>query len=95
MCQMKQTHCPKPKNQEPLEVLTASILQKIVHLGSMQENSNKSARLKYLVDFPNLNESTVRNFKPAYKEKVKLQKDQQLPQLITALPCSARGHHLF
>ena len=55
------------------------------------ENGNKSARLKYLVDFPNLNESTVRNFKKAYKEKVKLQKDQQLPQPITALPCSARG----
>ena len=27
------------------------------------ENGNKNARLRFLKDFPNLNESTVRNFK--------------------------------
>ncbi len=55
------------------------------------ENGNKSARLKYLADFTNLNESTVRNFKKAYKERVKSQKNQQCPQPITAIPSGVRG----
>lgn len=33
------------------------------------ENGNKNTRLHFLKDFPNLNESTVGNFKKAYIEK--------------------------
>ena len=32
------------------------------------ENGNERARLRFLTEFPSLRESTVRNFKAAYKE---------------------------
>ena len=43
------------------------------------ENGNKSARNHFLKDFPNLNESTVRNFKKAYEERMKWQRKQLHP----------------
>ena len=55
------------------------------------ENGNKSARLKYLADFPNLNESTVRNFKKSYKERLKSQRNQHCPQPITTIPSNVKG----
>ena len=40
------------------------------------ENGNKSARNHFFKDFPNLNESTVRNFKKAYEERMKWKRKQ-------------------
>ena len=48
----------------------------------MLENGNKNAKSKFLADFPKLNESTVRHFKKAYKEKMKFQQHQQHPQQL-------------
>ena len=55
------------------------------------EIGNERARLRFLAEFPNLHESTIRNFKAAYKECLKAQKKQAQPLPITALPCKPRG----
>ena len=55
------------------------------------ENGNERARLRFLAEFPNLHESTIRNFKAAYKQCLKAQKKQAQPLPITALPCKPRG----
>lgn len=49
------------------------------------EDGDEKARLRFLAEFPNLSESTIRNFKSAYKEYLKTW-DQ-----ITALPSKPRG----
>ena len=49
------------------------------------ENGNERARLHFKAHFPNLKESTIRNFKKAYKEQLK--KKAQ----VTALPTMPRG----
>ena len=55
------------------------------------ENGNERARLHFLAEFPNLHESTITNFKAAYKQCLKAQKKQAQPLPITALPCKPRG----
>ena len=49
------------------------------------ENGNERARVRFKTQFPNLKESTIRNFKKAYKEQLK--KKAQ----VTALPTMPRG----
>ena len=49
------------------------------------ENGNERARLHIKAHFPNLKESTIRNFKKAYKEQLKKK------ALVTALPTMPRG----
>lgn len=55
------------------------------------ENGNKMARQKFLAAYPSLNESTVRDFKKAYRERMRLQKDLRNPEPITAIACGPRG----
>ena len=50
------------------------------------ENGNERARRHFLLQFPNLNESTVRNFKKGYKEQLAYQKKRNNPQPITSKP---------
>ena len=53
------------------------------------ENGNEKARRHFLVKFPNLKESTIRNFKKSYKERL----DYQLkhPQPVTKIMAQPRG----
>ncbi len=55
------------------------------------ENGNKNARLRFLKDFPSLNESTVRNFKKSYVEKMNQQRKQMNPQPVTEIQIQPRG----
>ena len=55
------------------------------------ENGNERARKRFMVQFPNLCESTVRNFKKAYAAKLHLQKKQLSPQPKTEIPGKLRG----
>ena len=56
------------------------------------EHVNKNAKLRFSKDFPNLNESTVRNFKKSYVEKMNHQRKQMNPQPVTEIPIQPRGH---
>lgn len=55
------------------------------------EHGNERARKYFLSTFPQLRESTIRNFKKAYKEKMKYQLTQLNPQPVTAIPVKDRG----
>ena len=55
------------------------------------ENGNKSARNHFFKDFPNLNESTVRNFKKAYEERMKWQRKQLHPQPVNEISFQRQG----
>ena len=53
--------------------------EKRVEIGKYAlENGNERARLRILTEFPSLRESTIRNFKAAYKECLKAQKNQRI-----------------
>ena len=49
------------------------------------ENGNKRAQIHFKSQFPNLKESTIRNFKKSYKEQLKTTAQ------VTALPTMPRG----
>ena len=55
------------------------------------EHGNEKARRCFLAQFPNLKESTVRNFKRTYKDQLNVQRKQLHPQPVTALPSKPRG----
>lgn len=55
------------------------------------ENGNEKARLHFLSTFPNLKESTIRNFKKAYREIIEHERKQQHPKLVTVIPALPRG----
>ena len=65
-------------------VYTAESQAKIGKYAS--ENGNERARLHFKTQFPKLKESTIKNFKKAYKDQLK-KKDQ----VVTALPTMPRG----
>ncbi len=54
------------------------------------ENGNENARQHFLGQFE-LNESTIRNFKKAYKEKLEHQQKQHQPQPVTKIISKPRG----
>ena len=54
-------------------------------------NGNDRARKNFLKEFPGLTESTVRNFKKAYTEKLNYEQKQLHPQPVTQLPTQPRG----
>lgn len=56
-----------------------------------QENGNENARKHFTRLLPNLKESTIRNFKKAYKEKLEHQRKQQCLEPVTKLPLKSRG----
>lgn len=55
------------------------------------ENGNENARKHFSSKFPSLSESTVRNFRKAYKEKLSRQQKQACPQQVTEIPHKPRG----
>ena len=50
------------------------------------ENGNERARKHFHASFPNLKESTIRNLKKLYKEKLDHQRKQSQPKAVTSLP---------
>ena len=57
------------------------------------ESGNEKARVHFLKKFPNLRESTVRNFKKAYKEKLTQESKKLNPQPITRIVTQPKGGH--
>lgn len=55
------------------------------------ENGNERTRLKFRSTFTNLSESTIRNFKKAYMEKLKHERKQAQPKRVTAITIQPRG----
>ena len=55
------------------------------------ENGNEKARRHFLVKFLNLKESTIRNFKKPYKERLDYQLKQLHPQPVTKIMAQPRG----
>ena len=55
------------------------------------ENRNKRARRHFSFVFANISESTVRNFKKAYTEKLQQEKKPPYPQPVVKIP--EGGHH--
>ena len=55
------------------------------------ENGNERARKNFASEFPDLKESTIRNCKKAYKDKLDHQRKQLCPQPVTEIPHKPRG----
>ena len=55
------------------------------------ENGSERARRHFQSCFPNLNESTIRNFKKAYKERLAHERKRDHPQPVTAITTRPRG----
>ena len=55
------------------------------------ENGNERARKHFSVEFPTLNESTIRNFKKMYLSKLSEERKKINPGLVTALPVKSKG----
>ena len=55
------------------------------------ENGTERARQHFLTQFPKLNESIVRNFKKAYKDKIEHQRKQFKPNTVTEIPHKSKG----
>ena len=55
------------------------------------ENGNERARRHFSSLFPNMSESTVRNFKKAYTEKLQQERKQPYPQPVVQIPAQPRG----
>ena len=55
------------------------------------ENGNETARVHFLKKFPNLRESTLRNFKKAYKEKLHQESKKLDPKPITRIVTQPKG----
>ena len=62
------------------------------HIGKYAlDNGNERARPHFLPNYPDLRESTIRNFKKAYKERMQYQRKQLHPQPVTAITAQPRG----
>ena len=60
------------------------------------ENGNLKAMRHFSARFPDIKESTIRNFKKAYKERLDCQRKQQNPKPVTDIPSnieSARHYY--
>ena len=55
------------------------------------ENGNTSTRCHFSAEFPDLKESTIRNFKKVYKEHLGYQRKQLHPKAVTEIPSQPRG----
>ena len=55
------------------------------------ENGNERARKHYKSKFPNLKESTIRNFKRAYNQKLDFQRKLINPKPVSEIPHKPRG----
>ena len=56
------------------------------------ENGNERARKHFLIKYPLLTESTVRNFKKAYNEKLQKESKKMNPQPVDSITPQPRGH---
>ena len=55
------------------------------------EHGNERARKWFSKEFPNLHESTIRNFKRRYLTTLKEESKKVNPEVISSLPCKSRG----
>ena len=55
------------------------------------ENGAEKARKRFLAEFPNLNESTVRYFKTLYQQKMREETKKDQPMPVTMLTTQPRG----
>ena len=55
------------------------------------ENGNERARKQFLKKYPTLTESTVRNFKKAYKEAVESELEKPNPEPVCKIQCQPQG----
>ena len=56
------------------------------------ENGITSTRCHFSAEFPDLKESTIRDFKKAYKEHLDYQQKQLHPKVVTEIPSQPQGH---
>ena len=80
---------PKRKKRGKYTIYTDQDRAKIGKYAS--EHGNDRARKKFLKDFPNLHESTVRNFKKLYLTTLKEAHKKTNPEVIHSLPAKKRG----
>ena len=55
------------------------------------ENGNEKARRHFLASFPNIKESTIRNFKLAYKKEMEAQRKLAAPKPVDKILAQPRG----
>ena len=55
------------------------------------ENGNERERLHFSSRYPELKESTIRNFKKAYRERMEHERKQQHPKPVTEISAKSRG----
>ena len=82
---------PNPKKRKTRgKYATYSDQQRAAIGNYASENGPKKARKRFIAEFPNLNESTVRYFRRLYQQQIKeAKKDNPLP--VTVLPTQPRG----
>lgn len=59
------------------------------------ENGTERARRRFQSFSPNLTESTLRNFKKAYRERIEHKRKQDHPQPVTAIKAQPRDRPLI
>lgn len=59
------------------------------------ENGTERARHRFQSFSPNLNESTLRNFKKAYRERIEHKRKQDHPQPVTVIKAQPRDRPLI
>uniref|UniRef100_A0A1X7SIB0 DUF4817 domain-containing protein n=1 Tax=Amphimedon queenslandica TaxID=400682 RepID=A0A1X7SIB0_AMPQE len=55
------------------------------------ESGNEKARLHFLSTFPNLRESTIRNFTKAYESQLSVERKKVNPKPVTELTTKPKG----
>ena len=82
---------PEPKKRKTRgKYATYSDKQRAAIGKYASENGPEKARKRFMAEFPNLNESTVRYFKRLYQQKMKEEAKKDNPLPVTALPTQPR-----
>lgn len=79
----------KRKSRGRYTVYTDEIHARIGRYASM--NGNERARKHFMVEYPKLTESSVRNLKKMYLSKVKEERKKAIPSPVTKLPVKPKG----
>ena len=83
---------PTPKKRRVRGTYTQYSAEQRAKIGKFAlENGNEKARKHFIVQFPNLKESTIRNYKKAYKQLLDHQRKEHQPQPVTKIPAKPRG----
>ena len=83
---------PNPKKRKTRGKYTTYSDQQRVAIGKYaSENGPEKARKRFMAEFPNLNESTVRYFRRLYQQQIKEEAKKDNPLPVTVLPTQPRG----